>query len=90
MLECLLRVSVLCTVSTYTPSRPTTAELDNATVTVEVHCWMNRQHLARWRGLVDTMTQAQEVISGPNTAARAALMSFNLLKPSGNFTYDQV
>jgi hypothetical protein len=38
---------------------------------------MYRQHLVRWRELVGTMRQAQELISGPNTAARTALMSFN-------------
>jgi hypothetical protein len=43
----------------------------------EIQCWLDRQHLIRWRGLVGTMRQAQELISGPNTAARAALMSFN-------------
>jgi hypothetical protein len=55
-----------------------------------VQCWMSRQHLVRWRGLVGTMRQARELISVRNTAARTALMSFNLLKPSGNFTYHQV
>jgi hypothetical protein len=38
---------------------------------------MNKQHLVRWRGLVGTMRQDQELISGPNTVARTALMSFN-------------
>jgi hypothetical protein len=38
---------------------------------------MYRQHLVRWRGLVGTMRQAQELISGPNATARTALMSFN-------------
>jgi hypothetical protein len=56
----------------------------------KIQCWMDRQHLVQWRGLVGTMRQAQGLILGPNIAARTALMSFNLLKPSGNFTYDQV
>jgi hypothetical protein len=43
----------------------------------KIQCWMNRQHLVQWRGLVGTMRQAQGLISGPNTAARTALMSFN-------------
>jgi hypothetical protein len=43
----------------------------------KIQCWMNRQHLVGWRGLVGTMRQAQELISGPNNAARTALMSFN-------------
>jgi hypothetical protein len=43
----------------------------------KIQCWTNRQHLVRWRGLVGTMRQAQELISGPNIAARTALMSFN-------------
>jgi ribonuclease HI len=43
----------------------------------KIQCWLDRQHLVRWRGLVGTMRQAQELISGPNIAARTALMSFN-------------
>jgi hypothetical protein len=43
----------------------------------KIQCWMNRQHLVRWQGLVGTMRQAQELILRPNTAARTALMSFN-------------
>jgi ribonuclease HI len=43
----------------------------------QIQCWMNRQHLARWQGLVATMRQAQGLISVSNTAARTALMSFN-------------
>jgi ribonuclease HI len=41
----------------------------------KIQCWLDRQHLVRWRGLVGTMRQAQELISGPDTAARTALMS---------------
>jgi hypothetical protein len=43
----------------------------------KIQCWMNRQHLVRWWGLVGTMRQAQELILGPNTADRTALMSFS-------------
>jgi len=43
----------------------------------KIQCWLDRQHLVRWRGLVGTIRQAQELISGPNITARTALMSFN-------------
>jgi hypothetical protein len=43
----------------------------------KIQCWLDRQHLVRWRGLAGTMRQAQELISGPHIAAKTALMSFN-------------
>jgi ribonuclease HI len=43
----------------------------------EIQCWSDRQHLVRWWGLVGTVVQAQELISGPNIAARTELVSFN-------------
>jgi ribonuclease HI len=43
----------------------------------KIQYWLDRQHLVRWWGLVGTMRQAQELISGPNITAKTALMSFN-------------
>jgi hypothetical protein len=40
-------------------------------------CWLSRQHLLRWQGLAGTLRQAGELISGPHTAAKTTLMSFN-------------
>jgi hypothetical protein len=42
----------------------------------KIQCWMNRQHSVRRRGVAGTMRQTQELVSGPNTAARTALISF--------------
>jgi hypothetical protein len=53
----------------------------------KIQCWMNKQHLVRGRGLVGTMRQTQELILGPNTAARTALISFNPLKTKRNLLY---
>jgi hypothetical protein len=39
--------------------------------------WMQRQHLALWRSPCGTQGQAQELISGPNLATGARLLSFN-------------
>jgi len=39
--------------------------------------WMENQHLALCRGPTSTQRQAQELISGPNLATRARLLSFN-------------
>jgi hypothetical protein len=38
---------------------------------------MERQHLALWRVPCGTQRQAQELISGPNLATGARLLSFN-------------
>ena len=38
---------------------------------------MERQHLALWCGPCGTQRQAQELISGPNLATGARLLSFN-------------
>jgi hypothetical protein len=44
-----------------------------------------------WKiGLISTEKQARELISDPSSAAKTRLLSFNLLKPSGFFTYRQV
>ena len=39
--------------------------------------WMNNQHLVMERGPCTTQRQAPELISGPNLATRAQLLSFN-------------
>jgi hypothetical protein len=38
---------------------------------------MEKQHLALWHGPCRTQRQARELISGPNLAAEARLLSFN-------------
>ena len=38
--------------------------------------WMKNQHLALWRGPCSTQRQARELISGPNLATGARLLSF--------------
>jgi hypothetical protein len=43
----------------------------------KIQCWLERQHLVQRRGLAGTMRQTQGLITGTNTAARTALMSFN-------------
>jgi hypothetical protein len=39
--------------------------------------WMDNQHSVMWRGPCSTERQAAELISGPNLATRAPLLSFN-------------
>jgi len=39
--------------------------------------WMQRQHLALWHSPCGTQRQARELISGPNLATGARLLSFN-------------
>ena len=39
--------------------------------------WMENQHLVLWRGPCSTQRQSRELISGPDLAARAWLLSFN-------------
>jgi hypothetical protein len=39
--------------------------------------WMEKQHLALWRGPYSTQRQAQELILGPDPAMGARLFSFN-------------
>jgi hypothetical protein len=43
----------------------------------KIQCWLDRQHVVQWQGLVGTMIHAQELILGRNIAARTTLMSFN-------------
>ena len=42
----------------------------------DMKCWMQRQHLALWRGPCGTQRKAQELISDPNLATGAQLLSF--------------
>jgi len=39
--------------------------------------WIENKHLALWRGPCSTQRQARELISGPDLATRARLLSFN-------------
>jgi hypothetical protein len=39
--------------------------------------WMEKQHLVLWGGPCSTQRQARELISGPNLATGARLLSFN-------------
>ena len=41
---------------------------------------MESQHLVMWHGPCSTQRQARELISGPNLATRARLLSFNRTK----------
>jgi len=43
----------------------------------KIKFWMENQHLVLWRGPCNTQRQAQELISGPDLATRAQLLSFN-------------
>jgi len=43
----------------------------------KIKCWMEKQHLVLWHGPCSTKKQAQELISGPDLATRARLLSFN-------------
>jgi len=43
----------------------------------KIKCWMEKQHLALWRGPCSTQRQAQKLISGPDLAIGARLLSFN-------------
>jgi len=43
----------------------------------QIKCWMENQHLVLWRGPCNTQRQAEELISGPDLATRAQLLSFN-------------
>jgi D-serine deaminase-like pyridoxal phosphate-dependent protein len=47
------------------------------TVRRNMKCWMEKQHLALWSGPCSTQRQARELISGPNLATGARLLSFD-------------
>jgi hypothetical protein len=43
--------------------------------------WMDNQHLVLWCGPCSTQREARELISGPNLARRATLLSINRTEP---------
>jgi hypothetical protein len=43
----------------------------------KIQQWMENQHLVLWRGPCSTQRQERELISGPDLATRARLLSFN-------------
>ena len=43
----------------------------------KMKCWMQRQNLALWRSPCGKQRRARELISGPNLATGARLLSFN-------------
>jgi hypothetical protein len=43
----------------------------------KIKCWMENQHLVLWRGPCSTQRQVGELISEPDLAIRAQLLSFN-------------
>ena len=43
----------------------------------KIKCWMDNQHLARWRGLGSTQRHVRELISGPSPGAKTRLLSFD-------------
>jgi hypothetical protein len=43
----------------------------------KMKCWMEKQHLELWRGPCSTQRQDRELISGPDLATEARLLSFN-------------
>jgi hypothetical protein len=47
------------------------------TITRKMKHWMEKQHLALWSGPCSTQRQGRKLISGPNLATGARLLSFN-------------
>jgi hypothetical protein len=43
----------------------------------KMKCWMGNWHLVKWCVPCSTQRQARELISGPDLATRARLLSFN-------------
>ena len=43
----------------------------------KMKCWIENKHLALWRGPCSTQRHARELISGPDLALGARLLSFN-------------
>ena len=39
--------------------------------------WTDKQHMAKWWGLISTQSQAQKLISGPSPTAKTRLLSLN-------------
>jgi hypothetical protein len=52
-------------------------EVSRQTIRRKMKRWMEKQHLALWGGPCSTHRQAGELISGPNLATAARLLSFN-------------
>ena len=48
--------------------------------------WLEKQHVALWRGPCSTQRQDRELISGPNLATGAQLLFFNILTPNVNYS----
>jgi hypothetical protein len=46
-------------------------------ISKNIQCWLDKQHLAMWQGLASTQRQARELISGPCIAAKTKLLSFS-------------
>ena len=44
----------------------------------KIKSWIENKHLALWRGPYSTQRQARELISGPELATGAHLLSFNV------------
>jgi hypothetical protein len=44
----------------------------------KMKCWIENKHLALWCGPCSTQRQARELISGPDLAMGARLLSFNM------------
>ena len=42
----------------------------------QIKCWMNNQHLAKWRCLSSTQRQARKLISGPISTTKTRFLSF--------------
>jgi hypothetical protein len=51
--------------------------ISRQTIRRKVKGWIGRQHLALWREPCGTQRQARELISGPNLAIGARILSFN-------------
>jgi hypothetical protein len=47
----------------------------------KMKCWIKKQHLILWRGPCSTQRQARGLISGPDLATRAQLLSFHRTQP---------
>jgi hypothetical protein len=43
----------------------------------KIQCWLDKQHLIMWQGLVGTQRQARELISGSCIAVRTRMLSFS-------------
>jgi hypothetical protein len=46
----------------------------------KIQCWLDKQHMTLWQGLVGTQRHAQGLISGPHIATKTRLLSFNRMQ----------